>query len=1203
MARLWQSGFGLQSTTGAIEFSSISAGVSIQSTVTRTGPFALRTNPAAAVQFVRYHGFASDQSTAGFQRFYLRIASAPGANTTICRFVNAANDPCSQLRLTSSRTLILLDAGGDQVGSASSALTLDTWYLVELGVDASSSPGTVTGRLNGSTFATGNNSAQSPWARWLIGPIVSATCDLYFADWAVNDSSGSAQTSWPGEGVVVTLHPDAAGDSNAWNNTSNAAGSANNYLLVDEAPPDDATTMVQTGTLNAEDSYNCTASGMGAGDTVNCVMVGGRFRNSTADATAAARLQIRKAAAGTTTQSADLIPNSTSFRTNANAEPRNYPIILHNDPDGSAWTQTTVDSMQIGVKLTTAGTQRIQFTSVWAVVDYTPSTGTNANASAATGSGAANQPSASIKPSAGNASGAATAYNAYGGSLYETFDSYPTSAAWSEGSTVNLWRVEFVGTDGQVVPVDAGGEGRVLQLQAHDNASTSASLVVCNHTTTGDVGYRVRLQTVEQLRSPTPNPWEVAWFCWNYTEPASDVRRFYYVALKTNGIELGKVDQSTTFPGGQRFLFTDGTAHSLGTWYTVDVLQTGANIRVWVDGTLRVDFTDGVGSGGTPAWGTSGEIVMTSGAVALYHEDARVQFGEVMYDPPPQTATGTGTALDAAPAVAPTAGHASGTGSAFDATVSTSGNNTNANAEAATGTGSAGNAAAAVAPAAQAAAGTGSAGDATAQVSPTAQAATGTGTAGTPSAAIAPPAGAATGTGAAFDATAVTGAVGLAEAATGSGTAHPATIKVSTSAQAAAATAAAHQASPSVAPSAGHASGTGTAFDATVAVENVAPAEAATGTGQASDATTKVSPTAQAAAGTGTANDATALTGTVAVAGAASATGVASDAAPSVGPTAGPATGTGAAHDATTTITTTAQPATGTGAALDPAARVAPSAQAATGTGAAFDASALTGTIATAGQASGTGTAGNATAAVAPTAATASGTGLANDAATAIAPTAVAAFGAGTAHDPASHVAPTGQHAAGIGAGLDGTTTVAPSAGHASGAGAAGAPAASVAPTAAAAEAAASALSPSPSIAPAAGAAAGTGAAFDATVTTLTGTQANAQAASGTGSAFDATVIAVSEPATPATPTSDGWSGLLSILQDAQAAAEAERPRQPQACPNDGEPLRDGPDGQPYCPWDGWRPDGSYVAAAAEYAPIAPGVSESLFADTDDMWS
>lgn len=50
------------------------------------------------------------------------------------------------------------------------------------------------------------------------------------------------------------------------------------------------------------------------------------------------------------------------------------------------------------------------------------------------------------------------------------------------------------------------------------------------------------------------------------------------------------------------------------------------------------------------------------------------------------------------------------------------------------------------------------------------------------------------------------------------------------------------------------------------------------------------------------------------------------------------------------------------------------------------------------------------------------------------------------------------------------------------------------------------------------------------------------------------------------------WEQLLSIIQDAQAELDAERATPPIACPNDGEPLRTGPDGQLYCPFDGWRP-------------------------------
>lgn len=51
------------------------------------------------------------------------------------------------------------------------------------------------------------------------------------------------------------------------------------------------------------------------------------------------------------------------------------------------------------------------------------------------------------------------------------------------------------------------------------------------------------------------------------------------------------------------------------------------------------------------------------------------------------------------------------------------------------------------------------------------------------------------------------------------------------------------------------------------------------------------------------------------------------------------------------------------------------------------------------------------------------------------------------------------------------------------------------------------------------------------------------------------------------------WEQLLDLAREARA----EQQRDPVACPNDGEPLSQGPDGQLFCRWDGWRPDGSYL--------------------------
>lgn len=50
------------------------------------------------------------------------------------------------------------------------------------------------------------------------------------------------------------------------------------------------------------------------------------------------------------------------------------------------------------------------------------------------------------------------------------------------------------------------------------------------------------------------------------------------------------------------------------------------------------------------------------------------------------------------------------------------------------------------------------------------------------------------------------------------------------------------------------------------------------------------------------------------------------------------------------------------------------------------------------------------------------------------------------------------------------------------------------------------------------------------------------------------------------------WEQLLSIAKEAAEYAREDRDNPPVACPNDGEPLVEGPDGRLFCRWDGWKP-------------------------------
>ncbi len=123
--------------------------------------------------------------------------------------------------------------------------------------------------------------------------------------------------------------------------------------------------------------------------------------------------------------------------------------------------------------------------------------------------------------------------------------------------------------------------------------------------------FELRAQTItdSQLRSGTPpNPWEVAWVAWDYT----DEEHFYYAVLKPNGWEIGKRDPA--YPGGQRFLATGKSpTYPTGQWYDVRVVRVQGRTSLTVDGVPIAVFVDT-------------ERPYQGGRVALYTEDAAVRF-------------------------------------------------------------------------------------------------------------------------------------------------------------------------------------------------------------------------------------------------------------------------------------------------------------------------------------------------------------------------------------------------------------------------------------------------------------------------------------------------------------------------------------------------------------------------------------------------
>ncbi|MCP4873430.1 MAG: calcium-binding protein [Proteobacteria bacterium] len=192
--------------------------------------------------------------------------------------------------------------------------------------------------------------------------------------------------------------------------------------------------------------------------------------------------------------------------------------------------------------------------------------------------------------------------------LTDSFDQFD-DGSWAEGDVHGAWTTVFDGY-GDVFIEDGA---LVTRPQASLRPEETHAALVATVDHFEDVEVEAVVTTREQLREGSePNPWETGWVMWNYTTNTS----FYYVALKTNGWEIGKGDPS--YPGAQRFL-ADGRdlTFEVGQDVAVRVRQVGSTIALWIDG----DF---IGS-----W-QDHERPLHEGAVALYNEDAAVAFDDIV---------------------------------------------------------------------------------------------------------------------------------------------------------------------------------------------------------------------------------------------------------------------------------------------------------------------------------------------------------------------------------------------------------------------------------------------------------------------------------------------------------------------------------------------------------------------------------------------
>ncbi|MBA2706145.1 MAG: exo-alpha-sialidase [Blastocatellia bacterium] len=281
------------------------------------------------------------------------------------------------IRLKADRTLFLWpigDAAPVQIGSASSALALDTWYRVGIHTNNTGATATVTAYLDGTSFASGNLNTSGANVRTdnaRFGVVNTSTCEVFYDDIIINDNTGSRENGMPGDVKLAYLRPNAAGDNNG--------ALSGDYTSIDETVPDDATTVAILDANNDILDVNVEAPsvyGIDPWDTIKFVAVGVREAATTA-ASESWQARIKSASGGTVSSSATTTHDDTTYKTNGDGAPRNYKLVSYTDPTTTAaWTVTgtnSLDNMQIGI-IAIDATPDIQVTALWAVVAYVAET-------------------------------------------------------------------------------------------------------------------------------------------------------------------------------------------------------------------------------------------------------------------------------------------------------------------------------------------------------------------------------------------------------------------------------------------------------------------------------------------------------------------------------------------------------------------------------------------------------------------------------------------------------------------------------------------------------------------------------------------------------------------------------------------------------------------------------------------------------------
>lgn len=147
------------------------------------------------------------------------------------------------------------DSGAETIATATSTVTEDTWFYIELRAKAHASLGEMEIRVNNVVKASATGLDLSVGADLEeVGIRASNNLQLAYIDSLyILDTLGTSNNTFIGDSRVVTLYPGADGILNQFSPSTIAA---DNFTMTNETLFDDDTTFVESGIVGAKESYD-----------------------------------------------------------------------------------------------------------------------------------------------------------------------------------------------------------------------------------------------------------------------------------------------------------------------------------------------------------------------------------------------------------------------------------------------------------------------------------------------------------------------------------------------------------------------------------------------------------------------------------------------------------------------------------------------------------------------------------------------------------------------------------------------------------------------------------------------------------------------------------------------------------------------------------------------------------------------------------